>query len=190
MEVSASAWARDSSLHPESGSPWTSRKCNSSFQKDIARDNPYSWSFPPSCLNTCNKMSSAAVLTPEMQAYEVWPIHWIEEVSILFLIQPTVTACSWGAPLSFFQGLYIHYRLTLAQFGPINRTVCSEHAPRKKNFFLSGQNWGLDQLFGRFASSLMTIRASMQLLSFLLWTHPESVGIASLQPWPGKCGVQ
>lgn len=137
MEVSPSAWARDTSLHSGSRSPWTSRKCNGSFQKDIARDSPGSWSFPPSCLNTCNKMSSAVVLAPQMQSYKVWPIHWIMVVpSILSWIQPTVMACSRGAPLSFFQGPYVHYRLlTLAQFGRISRRVCSKHVPRNKNFF-------------------------------------------------------
>lgn len=147
MEVSVSAWGRDVSLHPDSGSPWTSRKCNRSCKKVIARDDPYSWFFPHFCLSTCKKMSSAVVLNPQLQAHKVWTIHWKMEVPILCWIQQIVMACRWGPPLWFFQGPYVHYKLTLEQLGPISRLVCSEHVSRSKNYFYQVRTEGWTSFF-------------------------------------------
>lgn len=109
---------------------------------------------------------------------KVLSLCWIMEVSILNWIHQTGLAWSWGASPSLQQPLPSFQNYTLAP---------SAEQSAMRSFFLSGKNWRLNCIFGRFAIFLVLIRASMQLLSFLLWARACWRSLLAVLAWQTWC---
>lgn len=107
---------------------------------------------------------------------KVLSLCWVMEVPVLNWIHQTGVPWSWGASPSLHQSF-----ITDLHFGPLSRTVWSEE------LFLSGQNWRLNWVFGRFAIFLVLIRASMQLLSFLPWARACWRNLLAALAWQMWC---